>query len=497
MWLLRASLLLVLGQNVSVSALRLGEGEEGTDEGNPHHGTKALKQRLNALLKPPGEHGDVDSSEGEDEDSPKEDEGEDPKPDEEADKAAEEDKQKEAEAAEEEKKKKLENPMAERDAYSGRSDDEVLASLPEEMQKAIKLLKPETKGSCKGSSLIETEPLAEDDEGDDEEAGDGESDTRSLLQPRRTNSGKGKSKRHRSTGEPEKCECPASGSGDHHENDKYQERADGSGCDGDKGMWNGDAGPMIRFKYEAVARLFKLKNKDFRVLDWGSGCGHQLDIIAKENGFQGVGFDLIEKNMEWAKSHLKNIHEFCTLDGSGGLPFGEGSFDVVMGNGAIHHVGGGEPNFDAQCKLLKEQVPRVLTKNGCAWFGYINAGAAPSFPEEEMMGCFNDTEGKLVAAAVNEQTMFGCSEYDSESSYSIVLCKVDSPATKAEGKDTKGKEAKEEHPPKKPKEDDDKEAKEDDKEPKVEDDKKKTEAPPAEPAEQPPPATEKKPDAKQ
>jgi len=183
-------------------------------------------------------------------------------------------------------------------------------------------------------------------------------------------------------------------------------------------MWmSGDqTAPSIRYKYETVAQLFKL-SKGMRVLDWGAGCGHQLDLIAGEYGFDAVGMDLVKSNTDWALKHLKNLDNFCTVDGSGGIPFGEESFDAVVSNAALYHV----DSFDHQCTIVRDEVPKVLVPGGCAWFGW--QGAQERATPEDWQKCIGSNSTNLVGAAIMEKAIFGTSEYDNNASFSLFVCK--------------------------------------------------------------------------
>eukprot|EP00929_Paragymnodinium_shiwhaense_P122070 TRINITY_DN94605_c0_g1_i1.p1 TRINITY_DN94605_c0_g1~~TRINITY_DN94605_c0_g1_i1.p1 ORF type:complete len:370 (-),score=112.36 TRINITY_DN94605_c0_g1_i1:78-1187(-) len=299
------------------------------------------------------------------------------------------------------------NPLDSIPAATGRSEEEVLKLMPKDLQGAIERLSknPGKKGDCVSGDVLKASFL----EGDDF---------------------------------PE-CKCPkASGGGTSSEEvKKYTERADDGKCNEPKGMWNSEsAAAVLRYKYEVISKMFGLK-KGYRVMDWGAGCGHQLALVAKAYDFKGVGIDLVEQNEKWAKEHMPgDLEQFCTVDGSGVLPFAKESFDLVMSNAALYHLKG----FEAQCDVLKRQVPHVLVPGGCAWFGWLGSSDSSSsgtISPEEMMGCFSETD--LIAAAFNEQDVFGTAEYDDKNSYSVILCK---PGASGEGK-TDGDATKAEEPP--------------------------------------------------
>jgi len=203
-------------------------------------------------------------------------------------------------------------------------------------------------------------------------------------------------------------------------NTEYFHRAKGGHCNVAKGMWK-DASvvPALRCKYEAVANLFKLSANDV-VLDWGAGCGHALDIIAKEYSLLALGLDLVDENVEWATDNMKHIKKTCLTDGSDLSFIKADSLDAFLSNGAVHHL----PQT-SQCRLMKDHVLRVLRPGGCAWFGWQGvegSGSEPAVNEDFWRSeCFSLGEASVFTE--NELKAFGTNEFKSSNAYSLFVCK--------------------------------------------------------------------------
>ena len=154
---------------------------------------------------------------------------------------------------------------------------------------------------------------------------------------------------------------------------KYQKRAKHGQCRTAKGMWgSAQTAPFRKAKYEAMTAGLGLREGKV-VLDWGTGCGQELHEAAKEKGFTGVGVDLDETLIEFAKKNYGEDEgvqiEYCRVPG-GKLPFPDGSFDAVISNAAVYHVGV-PPVYN---RTLQSGVPFAvmftkLLEFGCSWRG--------------------------------------------------------------------------------------------------------------------------------
>ncbi len=134
--------------------------------------------------------------------------------------------------------------------------------------------------------------------------------------------------------------------------------------------------------------------ESFKLLDWGSGCGVGLkffshffsgnktfskDAVQVDNFF-GLGIDLIEEAIEYARQDFKNsskLHknnfaenkqriEFCQADGTNLEWIASNTFDAVTAFGALLHI----PK-PAICKTVSHLL-RIVKPNGIVWGGYID-----------------------------------------------------------------------------------------------------------------------------
>eukprot|EP00929_Paragymnodinium_shiwhaense_P000277 TRINITY_DN100518_c0_g1_i1.p1 TRINITY_DN100518_c0_g1~~TRINITY_DN100518_c0_g1_i1.p1 ORF type:complete len:399 (-),score=120.70 TRINITY_DN100518_c0_g1_i1:83-1279(-) len=214
--------------------------------------------------------------------------------------------------------------------------------------------------------------------------------------------------------------CPKQESSNYKSEERYSDRSASGYCDDARGMDGGLEGPIgARYKFRAVAKLMGMK-KGTSVLDWGAGCGHELDLIDKEMGIVGVGMDLVAENAVWAKKNLKNIKDFCAVEGST-LPFDDETFDFVMANGALHHI---KP--EDQCKAVKDHIFRVLRPGGCFWAGFMGGESDPPSVHEHAWGskeCLGSYDKLGPIFTRNEMDLFGITEYNRGSAYSLFVCR--------------------------------------------------------------------------
>jgi 2-polyprenyl-3-methyl-5-hydroxy-6-metoxy-1,4-benzoquinol methylase len=102
------------------------------------------------------------------------------------------------------------------------------------------------------------------------------------------------------------------------------------------------------------------KCRDHRVLEIGSGAGEKAMIMA-EHGARVTGIDISDEKIVAASqlgAYRGSSAEFKVMDAES-LDFGENAFDVVCGEGVLHHL-------DLQ-KVIPE-ICRVLKPDGAAFF---------------------------------------------------------------------------------------------------------------------------------
>lgn len=149
----------------------------------------------------------------------------------------------------------------------------------------------------------------------------------------------------------------------------YLERAAAGACNEARGMWASDAAaPATVCKLRGAARLAGV-GRGSRVLDLGAGCGHQLHHLVASFGVQGVGVELIDENVAWARQRFPGEFEaFCAADITSphGLPFlPNASFDFIYSNAVLR-----EMPLGYQCAVARLSL-RLLKPGGCAWFGFL------------------------------------------------------------------------------------------------------------------------------
>eukprot|EP00929_Paragymnodinium_shiwhaense_P121821 TRINITY_DN94207_c0_g1_i1.p1 TRINITY_DN94207_c0_g1~~TRINITY_DN94207_c0_g1_i1.p1 ORF type:complete len:416 (-),score=90.06 TRINITY_DN94207_c0_g1_i1:29-1276(-) len=185
-------------------------------------------------------------------------------------------------------------------------------------------------------------------------------------------------------------------------------------------------------RFRTVAKLFNLTSKHM-VLDYGAGCGHQIDEVARIHGAGAVAFDQVKGAAQWAKDNLRYLKDYCVGTGTN-MPFKGELFDFVLSNGVL-----GNLKIEDQCDLMRGKILDILKPGGCAWFGYLGnkgngkpGGGSDSFMTVPMSTFLRDAcipqdsvQGPWV---LNDLYLFGKSIYGPQpqardDSYSVFFCK--------------------------------------------------------------------------
>ncbi len=96
--------------------------------------------------------------------------------------------------------------------------------------------------------------------------------------------------------------------------------------------------------------------KSGKILELGTGKGGDAKFFGSL-GYEVVATDYSKEALEIAKGHISGV-ELIYLDTSTGLPFPDGSFDVVYSHMALHY-------FDEKTtRRIFEDIQRVLKPNG-------------------------------------------------------------------------------------------------------------------------------------
>eukprot|EP00408_Alexandrium_pacificum_P017176 CAMPEP_0171197550 /NCGR_PEP_ID=MMETSP0790-20130122/22470_1 /TAXON_ID=2925 /ORGANISM="Alexandrium catenella, Strain OF101" /LENGTH=184 /DNA_ID=CAMNT_0011662797 /DNA_START=1 /DNA_END=553 /DNA_ORIENTATION=- len=144
------------------------------------------------------------------------------------------------------------------------------------------------------------------------------------------------------------------------------------------------------------------------VLDWGAGCGHGLAWIAAELGILGIAIDMLAVNTVWATQHTPVVASVASGDYTQAfslLP--DASIDHVISNGVVINL---RPMH--QCRMLHDQVLRVLRPGGTAWLGYLGISWKDQATRTLLAACLRDQAGKIAYSLVDELLTFGTMEHE-------------------------------------------------------------------------------------
>ncbi len=105
---------------------------------------------------------------------------------------------------------------------------------------------------------------------------------------------------------------------------------------------------------EDFLRFLKENSKNSKILDYGCGVGQYLKKVIEFNPNKIVGIDISEVSIEKAKKAINELDEKVELkvDNCENTKFEDNQFDIVYGNGILHHL-----NIpmcvDEICRILK------------------------------------------------------------------------------------------------------------------------------------------------
>lgn len=104
-----------------------------------------------------------------------------------------------------------------------------------------------------------------------------------------------------------------------------------------------------------------------RVMDLGCGCGRHLIMLARE-GYDTYGLDISQRAIAFAQQWLEqeSLKADLRVGSAINLPWGEGSFDLVISNGVLDHM-----RWEDARQATKE-VARVLKSQGLFYVSLVS-----------------------------------------------------------------------------------------------------------------------------
>jgi ubiquinone/menaquinone biosynthesis C-methylase UbiE len=143
--------------------------------------------------------------------------------------------------------------------------------------------------------------------------------------------------------------------------EKYNRRAHNCASNG---IWNRVTIDDHHRILHDIVKIGKIKKESF-VLDWGSGCGHSLQFLFDEYDVTGVGIDVSNLTIAYARSNTTKADLHCVADGTKLEWIPSNFFDHALSFGSIYHV----YNRTMFCHVIRQLV-RVVKPGGTVYNGW-------------------------------------------------------------------------------------------------------------------------------
>jgi SAM-dependent methyltransferase len=130
---------------------------------------------------------------------------------------------------------------------------------------------------------------------------------------------------------------------------------------------------IVRFLAKYVRKrigldTYQVRRGDIkRVLDLGCGCGRHLVMLTRE-GYDTYGLDISQRAIAFAQQWLERegLKADLRVGSAINLPWGEGSFDLVISHGVLDHM-----RWEDARRATKE-VARVLKPQGLFYVSLVS-----------------------------------------------------------------------------------------------------------------------------
>jgi ubiquinone/menaquinone biosynthesis C-methylase UbiE len=164
---------------------------------------------------------------------------------------------------------------------------------------------------------------------------------------------------------------------------KYDRRAHNCAS---HGIWNRVTIDDHRLILNIITHLAGIKDNAF-VLDWGSGCGHALEWLTKDKGITGLGIDVSNLTIAYARANTTRRNMHCVADGTRLEWLATSTFDHAFSFGSIYHV----YNRTLFCHVLR-QLLRIVKVGGTVYNGWTENA---EFKRAHVEMCFADLPVKV------------------------------------------------------------------------------------------------------
>ncbi|KEG09216.1 hypothetical protein DQ04_05601050 [Trypanosoma grayi] len=147
------------------------------------------------------------------------------------------------------------------------------------------------------------------------------------------------------------------------------------------GVWHRVRAEDHRQILHGIVRLGRIERNSF-VFDWGSGCGHSMQVMYDDYGVTSVGIDVANATILYARRLTSKELLHCVADGTNITWITSNFFDHAISFGSVLHV----YNQTLFCNVLRQMV-RVVKPSGTVYNGWSDEN---DFKREHVPLCLSD-----------------------------------------------------------------------------------------------------------